>query len=222
MQFEVSKMQKDIWMKNSSTSDGNIKIAEVDDFYSTMNIGEKPIRTCISYKSGMYAEYLISNFDSNKKIINVFLGEKIVGRSILRFTKCRYADEKKKTSFEFVDVEKDEDTNTGFRNIQNEFLVIFLERGYFSGINKAFEIEIRKKIIEHIEKKAINMGVIPALSEDYNISLIDSDKYISQNFDMFISHSKAGKQYLDSLGGRTSISNEGKYYSGRFILPVNV
>ena len=109
-----------------------------------------------------------------------------------------------------------------FKNIKNEFLVIFLEKGYFSGISKAFEIEMRKKIIEHVEKKAINMGVVSAFSEDYNIALIDSDKYISQNFDMFISHSKAGKQYLDSLGGRTSISNEGKYYSGRFILPVNV
>ncbi|MBR1445240.1 MAG: hypothetical protein IJ583_17100 [Firmicutes bacterium] len=223
MQFEVSKIQKDIWIKNNSTNVGNNSILEADDFYSTMNIGEMPIRTCISYKSGMYAEYLISNFDSNKKIINVFLGEKIVGRSILRFTKCRYNYEKKKTSLEFIDVENDEDTNNiTFKSIKNEFLVIFLERGYFAGINKAFEIEMRKKIIHHVEKKAINMGVVPAFSEDYNIALIDSDKYISQNLDMFISHSKAGKQYLDSLGGKTSISDEGKYYSGRFILPVNI
>ena len=37
---------------------------------------------------------------------------------------------------------------------------------------------------------------------------------------MYISASKNGKQYLDSLGGMATVNNEGSYRRGTFLLPI--
>lgn len=75
---------KSCWIFNYESSSKNSEFfaKECDDYYSTMSVGVYPTRTCLSYINGEYSQCLLSNFDSNKKIIYVYYKSKIVGRAI--------------------------------------------------------------------------------------------------------------------------------------------
>jgi len=221
IQAPISDIQKKLWTENTVYEYNNIKIAEEDDFFSTMLMGTKPVKTCMDYSEGIYNECLLSNFDSNKKVIYVYVNGTAVGRAILRFTKGVFGKSENDTDnrhIDFVDIDNIENKNTKIR--KSEFPVIFLERGYFSEVNKEFETILRKQMVDFVENKAIKMGVTPVISDGYGYALAKSDKYIKQVFNVFISLSKAGSQYLDSLGGNAGISDEGKFYKDSFYLPA--
>lgn len=221
IQAPISDIQKKLWTENAIYEYDNIKIAEEDNFFSTMLMGTKPVKTCIDYSEGIYNKCLLSNFDSNKKVIYVYVNGTAVGRAILRFTKGVFGKSENDTDnrrIDFVDVDNAENKNTKIQKL--EFPIIFLERGYFSEVNKEFETILRKRLIDFVENKAIKMGVTPVISDGYGYALAKSDKYVKQAFNVFISLSKAGSQYLDSLGGNAGISDEGKFYKGSFYLPI--
>ena len=54
------------------------------------------------------------------------------------------------------------------------------------------------------------------LSNQY--SSVQNANYISTRYYMYISKSKAGAQYLDSLSGRNDVSDEGHYKSSTFLV----
>ena len=46
--------------------------------------------------------------------------------------------------------------------------------------------------------------------------------YVREKYYMYISASKNGEQYLDSLGGMAGASREGSYEKGYFLLPESL
>ena len=223
--YPIGKKTEEYWKENTELVNGNITIKECDDFFSTILMGTELQRTCLSYIDGAYKECLLSNFDSNKKILNAYENGKLVGRAIIRFTKGRYSDVKRsageKASLSFVDLEKlDEAKNVNDDTADKEYLVLFLERSYTAGINSKTAALVQNSFIELAEKKASQMGVMQVLSNSYdNCSL--TDKFTRTSFYIYISKSKAGAQYLDSLNGSANISDEGGYRTNNFYINNN-
>ena len=73
--------------------------------------------------------------------------------------------------------------------------------------------------ISLLEKKAMNMNALLVLSKYYS-DVVDNNYFVT-NYYIYISKSKAGAQYLDSLGGENTITNEGKYSSNTFMIWQN-
>jgi hypothetical protein len=214
--YPLSPKQKSLWQSNSETLADNIVVKECDDFYSTMILGTMPQRTCLSYDDGDYFECLLSGFDSNKKVLFAFIDGKIVGRAVIRFTKGTFNKSKKEENTEntldFVDLEAVDSMETKKQNeSEKDRLVIFLESSYASGISESTMAKIDDMYVDLMDKKATEIDAMLILSNSYaEITRTDFTKTL---FHIYISKSKAGNQYLDSLDGSAHISDEGGYRS---------
>ena len=69
-----------------------------------------------------------------------------------------------------------------------------------------------------LRKKAEQLGAELVLSDSYKGFALEEMKLIRAKYYMYISASKNGKQYLDSLGGMAGVQNEGSYEEGYFLL----
>lgn len=217
LSFNLQDYQITEWTQhNREQKEGDIVIKEYDDFLHTMILGEKPVSTCLSYKGGMYNKCLLACFDSNKKILYAKLNDKIVARAMIRLTKGSYKDMNNEHSLSFVDLEKIDEHSTGNKQVDNEILTLFLERTYLAGVSESIGNKIKKLFIKLLEEKAYKMNALPVLSNYYN-NVIDNN-YIATRYYMYISKSKAGYQYLDSLSGQVMISDEGQYKLNTFLV----
>ena len=203
--FLIPEEVKDEWKENTSITNGRIVTGEYTDFKNVMLIGERPGYTCMNYKKGEYKECLLATFDANKKVLYVKEDSEIIGRAIIRLTKC--SDSKKETSgLHFADVGNE---NAG----SDEKLVLFLERCYFNGFDGPKKERIYHSLYELAKKKAGQMGVELVLASDYG-SIARKNNFLRESSYMYISKSKNGSQYLDSLGG--NCEKGGRYVEGNF------
>lgn len=199
--FSVPSEQKAVWKENTSKKNGSLDAVEYIDFWHCMNIGVLPGDTCMNYNSGMYNECLLSTFDANKKILYVKKDGVILGRAILRLTKI---SDHPKNALRFEDVEQtDEDVS--------EDLVLFLEKSYQNGYSGKQKEAIQRLLIALAKEKARKMDVDLLLADDYT-ELPEIKHLEKKNTHVYISSSKNGKQYLDSLGGNCET---GGYYRHR-------
>jgi hypothetical protein len=184
-----------------------------------MLLGVQPKRTCLYYKDGAYNQCLLAGFDSNKKVLYATRGGVIVGRAYLRLTKGRLtrSDRTDETGsrFTFVDLEavnasRQENTRT------EERLTLFLERPYTSGLDPEGEQQVKAMFTELVTRKANALGAVLVLSLDYQGT--HTDGFAWTQFDIYISKTKAGAQYLDSLNGQATVSSEGSYQSNSFLV----
>lgn len=219
--YPVDEGMKDGWARNLELTRGNIRIRECDDFYSTMVLGVTPHHTCLSYVDGQYNECLLSSFDTNKKVLYASINGEVVGRSIIRFTKGRFSSPEKRAntgaSLSFVDLanipqERQEEKS----DKEKERLMLFLERPYFSGISPEVQQQVMQSLIQLMEQKATRMNCMLVLSSDYKEA--QNERYTRTIFYLYISKSKAGAQYLDSLSGEATASDEGSYRANHFLI----
>ncbi|MDE7260564.1 MAG: hypothetical protein K2N78_00640 [Oscillospiraceae bacterium] len=208
------------WPVNLQMEKGGLTVQEHDDFFSTMLLGMQPKRTCLAYANGAYNICLLSAFDSNKKILYATLDGRVVGRAFLRLTKGRLtgADapaEEGAGGFTFVDLENAQDTRPE-RVQEPEGLTLFLERPYIAGVGPAAEQSIMNMFVELAGRKADELDTMLVLSADYRKK--DMPGFTWTQYAVYISKSKAGSQYLDSLGGQATVSAEGSYKSGSFLV----
>ena len=214
------------WPVNLQSEQGNLIVQEHDDFFSTMLLGMQPKRTCLAYANGAYNTCLLSAFDSNKKILYATLDGRVVGRAFLRLTKGRLTGtdalaDKEASDFTFVDLENVRDTRPErIREREQERLTLFLERPYISGVDPAAEQRIMNMFVELAGRKADELDTMLVLSEDYRKK--DMPGFTWTKYAIYISKSKAGSQYLDSLGGQATVSSEGSYKSGSFLVRNSV
>ena len=213
----LTERVKEGWSKNISIAKSDMEVRECDDFFSTMLLGVQPQETCMSYVDGVYRSCLLSSFDSNKKVLYVFLHGRVVGRAFLRLTKGRLTGTAKETrgdSFTFVDLEDVAASRQNERSAQEE-LTLFLESPYISGVHPEQDDQVRKLLIELACEKADELGTMLVLSMDY----CPPDQTFTQTlFEIYISKSKAGAQYLDSLDGQATVSEERSYKANRFLV----
>ena len=64
-------------------------------------------------------------------------------------------------------------------------------------------------------RKNLEQGIV--LSSSYK-NVLENKNYVLTNFYMYISASKNGSQYLDSLGGVAGVSASGSYTCNTFLL----
>ena len=172
------------------------------------------MHTCLSYRNGAYNSCLLACFDSNKKILYAKIDGKIVARAMVRLTKGSYQNKNEIESLSFVDLENIEEKDKSKKI--NEKLTIFLEKAYIAGISDTVEKKVEKMFIEVLERKAKKMNALLVLSNYYYLENLKD--YISTRYYMYISKSKAGAQYLDSLRGQATVSDEGQYRENNFLI----
>ena len=220
--FSVSPEQKLQWMTNESGRDGDgFRIWEEDRLLPVIQIGEIPTYTCLSYRSGGQKDCLLSCFDTNKKVIFASRGTEILFRAILRLTKGiagvnRGEEETDKPKVEFLDLTAGEDTGKETQ-AGGERLILFLERAYYRSLSKKELKLVMQKTAEFAQRKAEKMGVPLIISPYYNVLCDGQEAYFASKYSIYISKSKNGRQYLDSLGGSASIADSGSYRYGTFI-----
>ena len=211
--YKLNENQIKEWTKkNTKISEGKYDIEEYDDFYHTMILGEHPQRTCLSYIDGMYNRCLLACFDSNKKILYAKINGRIVARAMVRLTKGSYKKANNAKTLSFVDVEN----NNSIAEENREYLTLFLEKAYISGIPASEEKNIKKLFIKLLETKAKQMNALLVLSTYYAYDI--EDEYIKTRYYMYISRSKSSSQYLDSLDGQASVTDEGQYKVNNFLI----
>lgn len=203
IRYPITKEQEKIWKENISLVEGNVKTAEYTDFVSCMNIGAQPEHTCMNYKDGSYNECLLSTFDANKKVLYVTEGDEVIGRAILRLTK---SSDEGNEGLHFEDVAEETPEN-------QEKLVVFLERCYKNGFSGKKAAIIYRKLYDLAQMKANLLGVELVLADDYN-QVAERNGFVKNHSYIYVSESKNGKQYLDSLGGNRE--SGGYYVRGSF------
>lgn len=215
--YPISDIQQKAWEKTISMDKNPFTVKEQDGFLETMQLGEIPQHTCMSYINGCYNHCLMSNFDSNKHVIYVYQGDKPVARALLRLTKGKFynAVKKEQPELEFADLENISDTSKEPVLQAEEYLTLFLERPYIAGISDELVGQMYELFIWLAEEKAAELGAQLILSNYYRNA---SANYFLTDYFLYISRSKAGEQYFDSLNGEASISEGGTYKSNLFLV----
>ncbi len=219
--FPLTKHQKACWINNVSVYSHKLQAYEVDDFYSTLRLGELPYNTCISYLGGTHSDCLLSGYDSNKKILLAKKNGNIVARAVIRLTKGSASSiEDSQSTLEFADLLADD----GVHNKPNEQLTLFLERMYIANCSSQESVDISSMFVKIAKGKADEMGAVSVLATGYMDSFgygyAQKCGYVKSNYYIYISKSKGGAQYLDSLSGPASVSKEGSYNRGAFFVSI--
>jgi len=218
--YPLTYTQKTLWIENTEMSGDDAYVRECDDFFSTMRLGTIPQRTCLSYINGMHNKCLLSCFDSNKKVIYAYINGVAVGRAIVRLTKGKFSNlvpEEETNTLSFVDLEAQNAPEiVEEEESEKEKLVLFLERSYSAGITDETSKAIQRMYVDLMIKKAKQMGAMLVVSNLYD-TVVCKD-FTRTLFHIYISRSKAGAQYLDSLNGSAMVSDEGGYRANNFYI----
>lgn len=220
LDYPLSKAQRRVWMNNTKEKFNRIVVYEEDGFLPVMKLGTIPYATCLSYITGTYNQCLLACHDSNKKVLYLTYNGRIVLRASIRLTKGTYQDYTNKASepqLEFADLMANYTAQKAIRsNRKEEYLTLFLERPYVSGLPEKMIRCAYKLIFSLMKKKAKDMNALLVTSIDYQQYLREELTPIF--YSMYISKSKAGEQYLDSLDGNNRANKEGTYFRQKFLI----
>lgn len=211
--FDVPVETENEWKKDLIHTSGNLVAYEETGLLPVMQIGEIPTHSCISYRTGHNSECLLSCFDSNKKFLFIKKNGQAVFRAMLRLTKGSFADNRKRKGIEFADLLKTDEKNMD----EWEELVLFLERYYEKNLSTEELDEAVNLAITTAKEKARKLGARFVLSTRYKDD-VKRNEYVKSHYYLYISKSKNGSQYLDSLYGEASVSASGDYSSNIFLL----
>lgn len=97
-----------------------------------------------------------------------------------------------------------------------EHNTLFLERPYISGAGPEAKEQAVQALVGLAKRKAEELGVLLVLSQDYGV--YQPRGFTQTRLHVYISKSKGGAQYLDSLDGEAAVSKEGSYLANRFLI----
>lgn len=101
--------------------------------------------------------------------------------------------------------------------VTSEKPVLFLESIYTFGLNDIEKEEVMKLAVSLTTQKAAELGVVAVLARRY-LGCYERDEYVLAPFYVYISKSKNGWQYLDSLGGAAYTSAKEEYVEHPFLV----
>lgn len=211
--FEVSEEAEKEWKIDRTFTSKNLVLKEETGLLPVMQIGEVPSYSCLSYRSGLNSDCLLSCFDSNKKFFFIRKNGQVVFRAMIRLTKGSYVGDRMRKKIQFADL-----SGAGKpKEEEGEELVLFLERYYEK--NLAYEEQDQAVYLAFVaaKEKAKKLGARLVLSCYYQDD-VKTKEYIKNNYYLYISKSKNGSQYLDSLYGEASVSDSGDYSSNIFLV----
>ena len=211
--FEVSEEAEKEWKIDRTFTSKNLVLKEETGLLPVMQIGEIPSYSCLSYRSGLNSDCLLSCFDSNKKFFFIRKNGQVVFRAMIRLTKGSYVGDRMRKKIQFADL-----SGAGKpKEEEGEELVLFLERYYEKKLTDEELDQAVNFAITAAKEKAKKLGARLVLSCYYQDDL-KTKEYIKSNYYLYISKSKNGSQYLDSLYGEASVSDSGDYSSNIFLL----
>lgn len=211
--FEVSEEAEKEWKIDRTFTSKNLVLKEETGLLPVMQIGEVPSYSCLSYRSGLNSDCLLSCFDSNKKFFFIRKNGQVVFRAMIRLTKGSYVGDRMRKKIQFADL-----SGAGkSKEEEGEELVLFLERYYEKNLtNEEMDQAVYLAFVA-AKEKAKKLGARLVLSCYYQDD-VKTKEYIKSNYYLYISKSKNGSQYLDSLYGEASVSASGDYSSNIFLL----
>ena len=211
--FEVSEEAEKEWKKDRTFTRGNLVLKEETGLLPAMQIGEVPSYSCLSYRSGLNSDCLLSCFDSNKKFFFIRKNGQVVFRAMIRLTKGSYVGDRMRKKIQFADL-----SGAGKpKEEEGEESVLFLERYYEKNLTNEEMDQAVYLVFVAAKEKAKKLGARLVLSCYYQDD-VKTKEYIKSNYYLYISKSKNGSQYLDSLYGEASVSDSGDYSSNIFLL----
>lgn len=214
IRYPISEVQETAWKRNLTLERGPFSAEEADDFYFTMQLGELPHSTCLSCWTGSQRDCLLAAFDSNKKMILIRKGEDIVARACIRLTKGAF---QRPADFDFSFADLAQEQPAGKMGAGDEMLILFLECIYTSGLNDEEAETAMKMAVSLVTQKAAAIGAVAVLARCYQ-GCYDRDQYVGSQFYVYISKSKNGQQYLDSMGGAAVTSHKEQYTGAVFLV----
>ena len=214
IRYPISEVQEAAWKRNLTLERGSFSAEEADDFYFTMRLGELPHSTCLSCWTGNLRDCLLAAFDSNKKMILIRKGEDIVARACIRLTKGAF---QRPADFDFSFADLAQEQSAGKMGASDEMLILFLERIYTSGLNDEEAETAMRMAVSLVTQKAAAIGAVAVLARRYQ-DCYDRDQYVGSQFYVYISKSKNGQQYLDSMGGAAVTSHKEQYTGTVFLV----
>jgi len=119
-------------------------------------------------------------------------------------------------SLQFADLSWDH-ANEGTEDQRKEYLTLFLKRLYVRRCSPEEVDAIRKLFVALVREKAASMGALSVLAGEYGC-VCETGRYARMGYYLYISKSKSGAQYLDSLSGPALVSKEGRYERGSFLV----
>ena len=211
--FEVSEEAEKEWKIDRTFTSKNLVLKEETGLLPVMQIGEVPSYSCLSYRSGLNSDCLLSCFDSNKKFLFIRKNGKVVFRAMIRLTKGSYVGDRMRKKIQFADL-----SGAGKpKEEEGEESVLFLERYYEKNLTNEEMDQAVYLVFVAAKEKAKKLGARLVLSCYYQDD-VKTKEYIKSNYYLYISKSKNGSQYLDSLYGEASVSDSGDYSSNIFLL----
>ena len=211
--FEVSEEAEKEWKKDRTFTRGNLVLKEETGLLPVMQIGEIPSYSCLSYRSGLNSDCLLSCFDSNKKFFFIRKNGQVVFRAMIRLTKGSYVGDRMRKKIQFADL-----SGAGKpKEEEGEESVLFMERYYEKNLTNEEMDQAVYLVFVAAKEKAKKLGARLVLSCYYQDD-VKTKEYIKSNYYLYISKSKNGSQYLDSLYGEASVSDSGDYSSNIFLL----
>ena len=211
--FEVSEEAEKEWKIDRTFTSKNLVLKEETGLLPVMQIGEVPSYSCLSYRSGLNSDCLLSCFDSNKKFFFIRKNGQVVFRAMIRLTKGSYVGDRMRKKIQFADL-----SGAGKPKEEEwEESVLFLERYYEKNLTNEEMDQAVYLVFVAAKEKAKKLGARLVLSCYYQDD-VKTKKYIKSNYYLYISKSKNGSQYLDSLYGEASVSASGDYSSNIFLV----
>lgn len=211
--FEVSEEAEKEWKIDRTFTSKNLVLKEETGLLPVMQIGEIPSYSCLSYRSGLNSDCLLSCFDSNKKFLFIRKNGKVVFRAMIRLTNGSYVGDRMRKKIQFADL-----SGAGKpKEEEGEESVLFLERYYEKNLTNEEMDQAVYLVFVAAKEKAKKLGARLVLSCYYQDD-VKTKEYIKSNYYLYISKSKNGSQYLDSLYGEASVSASGDYSSNIFLL----
>lgn len=211
--FEVSEEAEKEWKIDRTFTSKNLVLKEETGLLPVMQIGEVPSYSCLSYRSGLNSDCLLSCFDSNKKFFFIRKNGQVVFRAMIRLTKGSYVGDRMRKKIQFADL-----SGAGKpKEEEGEESVLFLERYYEKNLTNEEMDQAVYLVFVAAKEKAKKLGARLVLSCYYQDD-VKTKEYIKSNYYLYISKSKNGSQYLDSLYGEASVSDSGDYSSNIFLL----
>lgn len=211
--FEVSEEAEKEWKIDRTFTSKNLVLKEETGLLPVMQIGEVPSYSCLSYRSGLNSDCLLSCFDSNKKFFFIRKNGQVVFRAMIRLTKGSYVGDRMRKKIQFADL-----SGAGKpKEEEGEESVLFLERYYEKNLTNEEMDQAVYLVFVAAKEKAKKLGARLVLSCYYQDD-VKTKEYIKSNYYLYISKSKNGSQYLDSLYGEASVSASGDYSSNIFLV----
>lgn len=196
---------------------GRLLIYEDTSFSGTLSLGKNPVSTCLNYIDGDHRDCLLSAYDANKKLVYMSVkGGHIIGRAIIRLTKMinrKIATAKTSLSFTDVTTVNAVPTETQTELSEEKAIetpILFLERLY-TPCQADERMELEHTVIDFVSEKAKLAGIKAVLSTDY----WEAEGFESKRVGIYITRSRAGKQYLDSFGGIKSCASHASADDGK-------